>query len=103
MVSITALEFAYTQAPKTMKSIIMALFLLSVSAGNAFAAIVHWFIANPDGTTKLHGAAYYNFYALLSIGCVGIFIFVAKVYKEKTHLQGDAPANEAAAETVAST
>lgn len=103
MVSITALEFAYTQAPKTMKSIIMALFLLSVSAGNAFAAIVHWFIANPDGTTKLHGAAYYNFYALLSIGCVGIFVFVAKVYKEKTHLQGDAPANEAAAETVAST
>lgn len=103
MVSITALEFAYTQAPKTLKSLIMALFFWSVSAGNAFAAIVHWFIANPDGTTKLHGAAYYNFYALLSIGCVGIFIFVAKVYKEKTHLQGEASANEVAAETVAST
>jgi POT family proton-dependent oligopeptide transporter len=103
MVSITALEFAYTQAPKPMKSIVMALFLLSVSAGNAFAAIVHWFIANPDGTTKLHGAAYYGFYSALSIGCVGIFVFVAKLYKEKTHLQGDVSPNEAAADTIAST
>lgn len=103
MVSITALEFAYTQAPKTMKSIVMALFLLSISAGNAFAAIVHWFIANPDGTTKLHGATYYNFYAALAIGCVVVFVFVAKAYKEKNYLQGEAPPNEIAADSTAST
>ena len=36
MVSITGLEFAYTQAPKKMKSVIMALFLMSVSFGNLF-------------------------------------------------------------------
>jgi POT family proton-dependent oligopeptide transporter len=101
MVSITALEFAYTQAPKHMKSIIMALYLLSVSAGNAFTALVHFFIANPDGTVKLHGASYYNFYAWLSIGCVAIFVFVAKAYREKTYLQGDTsvPLAEAATET----
>ncbi|MSU47836.1 MAG: MFS transporter [Opitutus sp.] len=90
MVSITALEFAYTQAPRHMKSIIMALYLLSVSAGNAFTALVHLFIANPDGTVKLKGAAYYNFYAALSIGCVALFVFVAKAYQEKTYLQGEA-------------
>lgn len=89
MVSITSLEFAYTQAPKAMKSVVMALYLLSISAGNLFTALVHVFIANPDGTAKLHGAAYYNFYAYLSIGCVAVFIFVAKAYKEKTYLQGD--------------
>ena len=47
---------------------------------------------NPDGTVKLHGAAYYNFFAALSIGCVAFYVFVAKAYKEKTYLQGDAPA-----------
>ncbi|MDI1318928.1 MAG: POT family MFS transporter [bacterium] len=91
MVSITALEFSYTQAPKHMKSIVMALYLLSVSAGNAFTALVHFFIANPDGTTKLHGASYYNFFAWLSIGCVAVWIFIAKAYQEKTYLQGGGP------------
>ena len=101
MVSITALEFAYTQSPKHMKAIIMSLYLLSVSAGNLFTALVHWFIANPDGSLKLHGAAYYNFYAALSIGCVALFIFVARNYTEKTYLQGDTPVplSEAASET----
>lgn len=41
MVSITCLEFSYTQAPKTMKSVIMALFLISVSLGNLFTAGVN--------------------------------------------------------------
>jgi POT family proton-dependent oligopeptide transporter len=36
MVSITCLEFAYTQAPKKMKSLIMGLFMLSETVGNAF-------------------------------------------------------------------
>lgn len=91
LVSITALEFAYTQAPRTMKAIVMSLYLLSVSAGNAFTALVHWFIANPDGTVKLQGAAYYGFYAGLSIGCVALFVLVAARYREKTYLQGEAP------------
>jgi len=90
MVSITALEFSYTQAPKALKSVVMALYLLSISAGNAFTALVHWFIANPDGTLKLQGPAYYNFFAVLSIGCVAVFVFVAKAYKEKVYIQGEA-------------
>jgi proton-dependent oligopeptide transporter, POT family len=92
MVSITALEFAYTQSPRHMNSIVMALYLLSVSAGNLFTALVHWFIANPDGTVKLHGAAYYNFFAYLSIGCVALWVFVARAYQEKSYLQGETPA-----------
>ena len=48
MVSITGLEFAYTQAPKKMKSVIMALFLMSVSLGNLFTAGVNTFIKVPD-------------------------------------------------------
>ncbi|HVS52991.1 MAG TPA: POT family MFS transporter [Opitutaceae bacterium] len=89
MVSITGLEFAYTQAPKHMKAMVQAIYLLAVSAGNLFTALVHVFIENKDGTVKLQGAAYYNFFAALSIGCVAIYVFVAKAYKERTHLQGE--------------
>ena len=90
MVSITALEFSYTQAPKTMKSIVMALYLLSISAGNAFTALVHWFIANPDGSAKITGVAYYYFFAALSIGCVAVYVFAAKNYRVRSFLQDNA-------------
>ena len=48
MVSITCLEFAYTQAPRAMKSMIMALFLMSVALGNLFTAGVNSFIQVPN-------------------------------------------------------
>jgi len=43
-VSITALEFSYTQAPNKMKSLVMGLFLASVALGNAFTAGVNVYI-----------------------------------------------------------
>ena len=48
MVAIVGLEFAYTQSPKSMKSLIMSLFLLSVWVGNQFTAQVNHFIAIPS-------------------------------------------------------
>ncbi|MCA9178308.1 MAG: POT family MFS transporter [Planctomycetales bacterium] len=47
MISITGLEFSYTQAPKTMKSVIMAVWLLSVSLGNIFTSYVNHQIQTP--------------------------------------------------------
>lgn len=102
MASITALEFAYTQAPKKMKSIIQSLYLLAISFGNLFAAGVHWIIAAPDGSSRLTGATYYNFYALFSIGAAGVFTIFAMRYREKTYLQDVTPM-EVAAESTANT
>jgi POT family proton-dependent oligopeptide transporter len=87
LVSITALEFAYTQAPPHLKSLVMAVYLLSVSAGNAFTALVHYVIQNPDGSTKLQGPAYYLFFAGLSMAAGLAFAGVAMRYRGKSYLQ----------------
>jgi POT family proton-dependent oligopeptide transporter len=47
LVSITGLEFSYTQAPLSMKSFIMALFYLAVSIGNLFTAAVNHYMVRP--------------------------------------------------------
>jgi POT family proton-dependent oligopeptide transporter len=44
MVSIVCLEFAYTHSPKSMKSMVMALFLVSVAAGNYITSAVNGYI-----------------------------------------------------------
>ena len=72
MVSITGLEFSYTVAPKSMKSVVMAIWLLSNSLGNAVTATVNTFIQNADRTSKLPGASYYWFFTgLMLAGAVG--------------------------------
>jgi len=90
MVSITCLEFSYTQAPKKMKSFIMAIFLLSISLGNAFTAIVNAVIENEDGTRKLAGSSYFWFFTIVMLVTAVLFIFVAARYKEKSYIQDEA-------------
>ena len=92
MVSVTCLEFAYTQAPKKMKSFIQAAYLLSISLGNAFTAVVNWLIQNEDGTSKLPGASYYWFFVIAMVATGVLFIPVACWYKPKEYIQDEAPA-----------
>ncbi len=91
MVSITCLEFSYIQAPKKMKSFIMAVFLLSVSLGNAFTALVNIFIRNEDGSSKLEGASYFWFFVIMMAVTAVIFVFVAACYRQKSYIQDEAP------------
>jgi len=89
MVSITCLEFSYTQAPKKMKSFIMAVFFLSITLGNAFTAAVNAFIQNEDGSSKLPGASYFWFFVIIMLVTAVGFIFVAMGYREKTYIQDE--------------
>ena len=89
MVSITCLEFSYTQAPKKMKSFIMAVFLLSISLGNAFTAVVNAFIQNEDGTSKLPGPSYFWFFTIVMLLTAVFFIPVAKRYRVKSYIQDE--------------
>jgi len=53
LISIVCLEFAYTQAPRKMKSFVMSLFLLSVFAGNALTGIINTYIQIPELTLSI--------------------------------------------------
>jgi POT family proton-dependent oligopeptide transporter len=57
MVSIVALEYAYTQAPKTMKSLLMCFYLGAVAIGNFFVAGVNHFIQIPNAAAEQLPAA----------------------------------------------
>ncbi len=76
MLVITCMEFSYTQAPRRMKSLVMALFYLSISAGNLFTAVVNQVIQNPDGSSRLAGADYHLFFA----GFMGVVALLFAVY-----------------------
>lgn len=91
LVSITCLEFSYTQAPNKMKSLIMSLYLLSVTMGNLLTSAVNQIIQNGDGTTLLPGAKYYWFFTILQFVSAVLFIGVAATFREKTYIQESAP------------
>ena len=87
LVSITCLEFAYTQSPKEMKSFVMAIFLLTVSLGNYFTSAVKFFIINDDGTSKLPGSSEFWFWTVLVFVAALLFIKVSRNYEEQEYLQ----------------
>ena len=86
MISVTCLEFSYTQAPRTMKSLVFGLFMASVALGNLFTSVVNVFILNDDGTSRLDGPDYYLFFAGAMFLTALIYIPVAMKYREKTYL-----------------
>ena len=82
-VSITCLEFSYTQAPNFMKSLIMGFFLLSVSLGNIFTV---WINDVMIFNNISYGQSYYNFYAFLMLTTATIFLLVVKYYKPNYYI-----------------
>jgi POT family proton-dependent oligopeptide transporter len=92
MVSITCLEFSYTQAPRTMKSFVMAFFMMSIAAGNLFTSAVNFLIEQPDGTSRLAGADYYWFFTVLMAATAVGFTIVARYYRGETYLHEEGPA-----------
>lgn len=93
LVSITCLEFSYTQAPKELKSFVMSMNLLSISLGNAVTALVNFFLQLIErGGYKLSGPNYYWFFTAMMFVVACGFIFIARRYRGETQLQDEAPA-----------
>lgn len=81
MVSITGLEFAYTQAPKSMKSTIMGFWLLTVALGNVFVALLG------KALPKLELTGFFWLFAGLSAGAAVLFGIRAIFYTPKDYPQ----------------
>jgi POT family proton-dependent oligopeptide transporter len=65
LVYLTGLEYAYSQAPKSMKSTIMSFWLLTISLGNYFVSLINHNISENGILSRLKGADYYGFFIVL--------------------------------------
>lgn len=83
MISITCLEYSYSQAPKKMKSVVMGLFFLSISLGNAFTWLVNIVIENSDGSSKWTGPSYYWFFTAVMLATALAFIPTSRWLRRK--------------------
>lgn len=91
-VYLTMLEFAYTQAPKRMKSLVMSISLLSISLGNLLTAAINHAIKVFNLQDTLTGPTYYLMFAGMMFVASVLFIFVARTYQEQTILHEEEPA-----------
>jgi POT family proton-dependent oligopeptide transporter len=89
LISITTLEFAYTQAPKRMKSLVMCFYLVSVSLGDLWVAQIAGYMERNKMT---FGVNYYLDFAGATLVAAFVFIVVAVMYKPHDFLQDDEPA-----------
>jgi POT family proton-dependent oligopeptide transporter len=74
LVSVTGLEFSYTQAPRAMRSTIMSIWFLTVFLGNLLTALVTELV-------PLQGAAYFWLFAALMLAAALVFREVAARYR----------------------
>jgi POT family proton-dependent oligopeptide transporter len=73
LVSVTGLEFSYTQAPRSMRSTIMSIWFLTNFFGDLLTFLVQF--------VKLSGAAYFWFFAVLMLAAAVAFRQVARHYR----------------------
>jgi POT family proton-dependent oligopeptide transporter len=78
LLSATALEFAFSQAPESMKSIIMSFWLMTIAGGHFLVAA---FTNLNDRFVHAHGASDYYFYSTLMFAVTGIFMVCAYFYR----------------------
>jgi POT family proton-dependent oligopeptide transporter len=75
LVSVTALEFAYTQAPRRMKGVIMSMYTLSIGAGSKVTSLV---TRNAEFASRTN---YFLFWAGFMIAGAALFAVIAALYK----------------------
>lgn len=75
LVSVTALEFAYTQAPRSMKGVIMSLWFLTIGAGSKVTALV------TEHVSFATRSNYFIFWAAFMLGGAILFAVIAVAYK----------------------
>jgi len=88
LVSITGLEYAYTQASKSMKSTMIAIWLLTTALGNLFTALVNRSISNGGFFAQFKGADYYWFFIGLLCFFIILYLLVSPKIKVREMVLG---------------
>lgn len=87
LVSVTALEFSYTQAPPELKSSMMSFYLLSVALGNAITVAINYLFAVFNLPTAGSGISYYlTFTALMLLTSIA-FRITTRSYIPRTYVR----------------
>ena len=96
MVSITCLEFSYTQAPREAKSFVMSFYLLAIAFGNLFTMLVNWLNEIPEThATRMTRPQYFWFFTAVILAAAVMSVVVALFYREKKYIQEEGPAASA--------
>jgi POT family proton-dependent oligopeptide transporter len=83
LVSTTGLEFAFTQAPASLKSVLSGLWQFNVAVGNTLVLLITTLGKTASGDSAATTDRFL-FYALLTFGVSVCFAIVAKLYPEKS-------------------
>lgn len=85
--SITGLEYGYTHAPKTMKSTVSSIWLLTTAVGTAFSGYIKGLMdSSPFWYFLKEGGNFYWFFCGLFLVNVSLFAILSKRIKEKIYL-----------------
>ncbi len=90
MVAITGLEYAYTHATPSLKSLTTSLWVLTIAAANFGLSLVNGSIARGGWLAGLHGANFYWFSVGLMAVNVTLFALVASRLPEKVYIAAGA-------------
>lgn len=74
LIAVTCLEYAYTQSPPAMKTLMTSLFYFTYSIGTAFTTYVNASIASHGICYHFTGASYFWLFACLMFGMTIIFV-----------------------------
>lgn len=78
LVSVTGLEYAYTQAPVRLKSVLTAFWLLTISLGNLAVGLINTSIADGGFFARYVGADYYWLFVAIMLVVTTGFAMVAR-------------------------
>ena len=88
LISITCLEYAYTQAPPSMKSTIMGSYLLTVTLGNVVVSVIQNNIKGGGFFAQFHGAGFFWLFTGICAVTAVLFMIISPRIKEKSYIGG---------------
>ena len=86
LISITGLEYAYSQSPPSMKSTIMACYLLMVTLGNVLDSVIQKNIEGGGFFAQFHGASFFWLFTGICFTTGIIFTLVAPFIKQRSYI-----------------